>query len=68
MDVVDEIRLKAFHSHGVVFIANEYRAIDRLYRSEEGCVRRDDCARRLRLVGAQKLVFRTSVSTQSFSF
>ena len=44
MDVVDEIRLKAFHSHGGVFIANEYRAIDRLYRSEEGCVRRDDCA------------------------
>ncbi|CAL6288336.1 unnamed protein product [Bathycoccus prasinos] len=37
MDVVDEIRLKAFHSHGGVFIANEYRAIDRLYRSEEGC-------------------------------
>lgn len=44
MDVVDEIRLKSFHSHGRVFIANEYRAIDRLYRSEEGCVRRDDCA------------------------
>ena len=44
MDVVDEIRLKAFHSHGGVFIANEYRAIDCLYRSEEGCVRRDDCA------------------------
>jgi len=44
MDVVDEIRLKAFHSHGGVFIANEYRAIDRLYRSEEGCLRRDDCA------------------------
>ena len=44
MDVVDEIRLKAFHSHGRVFTANEYRAIDRLYRSEEGCVRRDDCA------------------------
>ena len=44
MDVVDEIRLKAFHSHVRVFIANEYRAIDRLYRSEEGCVRRDDCA------------------------
>jgi hypothetical protein len=44
MDVVDEIRLKSFHSHGRVFIANEYRAIDRLYRSEEGCLRRDDCA------------------------
>ena len=44
MDVVDEIRLKAFHSHGRVFTANEYRAIDRLYRSEEGCLRRDDCA------------------------
>ena len=44
MDVVDEIRLKPFHSHGRVFIANEYRAIDRLYRSEEGCLRRDDCA------------------------
>jgi hypothetical protein len=44
MDVVDEIHLKAFHSHGGVFIANEYRAIDRLYRSEEGCLRRDDCA------------------------
>jgi len=29
MDVVDEIRLKAFHSHGRVLIANEYRAIDR---------------------------------------
>ena len=29
MDVVDEIRLKAFHSHGRVFIANEYRVIDR---------------------------------------
>ena len=44
MDVVDEIRLKSFHSHGRVFTANEYRAIDRLYRSEEGCLRRDDCA------------------------